>query len=191
MTVTVAPILAPEEMARTAAQMAAPWRQRAACAGRYKLMDDPGRHEEARAVCMGSCPVLADCGTWLWSLKEWEDPGGTCAGWAESDRPGHRRQIQARRRRARLHAQREDLRRRVEAEQAAAAARIEAEATKVAEESRLASLSINELITETVAALAGLFDEPAEVVDLHDVPGRKQHRVDVREADDRVRKRTA
>lgn len=106
-----------------AADLTAPWRRSAACAGMAWLMDpppvDPGlTHLEAlvserqlvrdaKTVCMG-CSVRADCLAWVSGLDQRDDPGGVIAGHTQAERDDGRRTA---RRRAAQAARREERRR--------------------------------------------------------------------------------
>lgn len=160
---TVAPAKDPAEVA---IEMARPWLLQAACAGQSGLLTDPKREQEAKDLCILRCAAKVDCYRWVFALNDNDDPGGVVAGWSERKRLSEkaRRRVRAARRRKKEAAEREAA----EREAAAFAARVEEEARRIEEERRLASLSMPELLTEVIAALAGLFDEDATVTPLHE-----------------------
>lgn len=78
------------------ADLDAPWREQAACAGLH-MEPAPGTAAEraARDLCRG-CPVLQQCWNWAIDMSGWADPGGICAGLNEQERINARRARTAR-----------------------------------------------------------------------------------------------
>jgi hypothetical protein len=69
--------------------LAASWRDHAACHGLGHLMDprDPTHQQTGKALTLcRSCPAETACARWVMSLTERDDPGGVCGGMTEITR---------------------------------------------------------------------------------------------------------
>lgn len=164
--------------ALVAAELGQPWRKLSACEGRSALMDPPGgldgeanrdARNKARAIC-DRCPVLADCEAWVMSLTEQHDPGGMCAAMTARQRKSRRRA--ASKNRFRKTCRRCGLPRPVEQfytsdrspdGRRASCKKCEGERAKArreeraSERERLAAMTTEELLAETIRSLDGLF----------------------------------
>lgn len=78
------------------------WTARAACAGRWQVMESPDETRGKR-VCAG-CPVVAECTAWVMSLHPYEQPDGVVAGMSPRDRKRARRRRGAERAKATIRA---------------------------------------------------------------------------------------
>ncbi|WP_433225488.1 WhiB family transcriptional regulator [Actinomadura formosensis] len=81
-----------------------PWRERAACQGRGQVMDPPMDQvraardlgieahlwRDAKEICW-TCPVYAECRTWVMGLRGADDLTGVCGGLTEEERRRERR----------------------------------------------------------------------------------------------------
>lgn len=78
------------------------WLERAACRGKWSVMDaSPDDSQttvaKAKAVCR-YCPVNVPCLSWALEMPDREDPGGTVAGTTATERRRLRLRVRARRR---------------------------------------------------------------------------------------------
>ena len=61
------------------------WIRRAACIGKWALMEGPDT-AAAKRLCFTACAVRADCRAWVLPLSRRADPGGVVAGLTRRER---------------------------------------------------------------------------------------------------------